>query len=643
MKGGITSGVVYPLAICRLAQTYKFKSVGGTSAGAIAAAATAAAEYGREKDGFVHLAGLSDELGSEGKLRSLFQPQRSTRRLFRVLIGALEHGTWGVVRAAIASNALTTLAGAAPGAALLLFSIFHWSDDGFDVLAALGCAGGALILCLGAVAAVSFRLARLAVRAVPDNKFGVCSGASAKATGPPGLTPWLADLVDRAAGLSGRGPLTFGHLWAGPDGNRADPPEEGERFVELQMMTTNLTNRTAQRLPWDEGGWYFDPAEFRELFPEEVVRWMEAHPRPLASGDSERRRSELHRAMMRPRLPLPAAADLPVVVATRLSLSFPILLSAVPLWRFDFGRVKNSKLETEWDHWLRSQAPGWRAPCGDPLAWPFAAMPNESLAPEPCWFSDGGISSNFPIHFFDRLVPGRPTFGINLRPFRFEEDPDPKDQTKNVWLAKTNKEEIKPWWYRLPERKKWVVIKDTRLPSFLMAAVRTMQNRVDEAQMRAPGFRDRIAHVKLSKNEGGMNLTMPAGLIGHLTERGLDAAELLHSAYTQPPDSPEKITWDNHRWIRLRSTLAVLEQMHGDFAEGYEGRGADIESGSSYEQLLTRPEGAPPKSYELSPAQRTRATGEVAAIRELGNEGEIGTLTTKAPRPTPVGRIVPRN
>ena len=34
MKGGITSGVVYPHALCELARTYRFVDVGGTSAGA---------------------------------------------------------------------------------------------------------------------------------------------------------------------------------------------------------------------------------------------------------------------------------------------------------------------------------------------------------------------------------------------------------------------------------------------------------------------------------------------------------------------------------------------------------------------------------------------------------------------------------
>ncbi|MBV9455553.1 MAG: patatin-like phospholipase family protein [Rubrobacter sp.] len=44
MKGGITSGVVYPQAILKLAKEYRFRSLGGGSVGAIAAALTAAAE-----------------------------------------------------------------------------------------------------------------------------------------------------------------------------------------------------------------------------------------------------------------------------------------------------------------------------------------------------------------------------------------------------------------------------------------------------------------------------------------------------------------------------------------------------------------------------------------------------------------------
>src|SRR5260370_41493208 len=51
MKGGITSGVVYPLALTTLAEEYRFACIGGMSAGAVAAVAAAAAGYGRHIKG----------------------------------------------------------------------------------------------------------------------------------------------------------------------------------------------------------------------------------------------------------------------------------------------------------------------------------------------------------------------------------------------------------------------------------------------------------------------------------------------------------------------------------------------------------------------------------------------------------------
>ena len=47
MKGGITSGVIYPKLIGKLTEHYRLKNIGGTSAGAIAAAGAAAAEFCR--------------------------------------------------------------------------------------------------------------------------------------------------------------------------------------------------------------------------------------------------------------------------------------------------------------------------------------------------------------------------------------------------------------------------------------------------------------------------------------------------------------------------------------------------------------------------------------------------------------------
>ena len=48
MKGGITSGVVYPFAVTGLAERYRLRGVGGSSAGAIAATLAAAAERRRQ-------------------------------------------------------------------------------------------------------------------------------------------------------------------------------------------------------------------------------------------------------------------------------------------------------------------------------------------------------------------------------------------------------------------------------------------------------------------------------------------------------------------------------------------------------------------------------------------------------------------
>jgi predicted acylesterase/phospholipase RssA len=650
MKGGITSGVVYPQAICELARDYRFKSVGGTSAGAIAAAATAAAEYGREKGGFERLADLPTELGEDQRLLRLFQPEPSTRRVFAVLIGALEGGPAGVVKAALKGNALTAIVGGAPGIALIVLAGLHWHDQGFDALTVLAIVVGFLAFVLGVVGAVGARLARVLLREVPDNGFGICSGARADRHEEPGLTSWLAGLLDECAGLreegadEGEGPLTFGHLWAGPDRDPDQPRKEGTRFVELQMMTTNLVNRTGKRIPWEAGGWYFDPVEFRRLFPEDVVDWMEAHP-PSLKLTKEGRSSELHRAMMLPRLPLPEAKDLPVVVAARMSLSFPVLLSAVPLWSFDFSRPTTAALAKEWNGWLERRVGGgrgWRAPWGRPETWDYRAMP-EALEPEVCWFSDGGISSNFPIHFFDRLVPDRPTFGINLRPFPLEKKPDPDDQAKNVDMVTDNGAGLSQWWYRLPERPETGWFGDTRLPSFLGAAVKTMQNRVDEAQMRAPGYRDRIAHVELDKVEGGMNLNMSGELIEELAERGRDAAGLLRRAYTDGYDSGRIITWDNHRWVRLRSAMAVLEQMHIEFTEGINGGNDGAEGGRTYQELIWRPDDDAPKSYKLkSNPRRERAEYEVDRICDLGSGPRIEWMMNGAPRPTPEGRITPK-
>src|SRR3954462_13465671 len=81
MKGGITSGIVYPGVVKKLSDQYRFVSIGGTSAGAIAAALAAAAEDGRqctETGGMLELEVSVKQLTKPNFLLGLFQPTPGT-------------------------------------------------------------------------------------------------------------------------------------------------------------------------------------------------------------------------------------------------------------------------------------------------------------------------------------------------------------------------------------------------------------------------------------------------------------------------------------------------------------------------------------------------------------------------------------
>ncbi|MFL5781904.1 MAG: SuhR protein [Thermoleophilaceae bacterium] len=589
MKGGITSGVVYPLAVCELAREFRFRNVGGTSAGAIAAAATAAAEYDRDDGGFNKLAGLPKWIS--GHLPELFQPQEKTFDLFTMLLAGVSPGSFfdkcrWVLSAAVAGYPWAALLGLSPGLVLTVLGIVDWTG-GASWLSGVAIALGLLLALIGFALALVARIAWVALTAIPKNGYGMCSGfAPEDRPGAEPLTTWLHHQINCYAGLGREDVLTFGDLRKGPPG--AEPRKDREPFLRLAMMTTNLTNRTAHRLPLDPEDWYFDEYEFRRLFPKAVVDRMllnigeEAQVPPRRDGPG--------------RLwPWPAADDLPVIVATRMSLSFPVLLSAIPLWRVD------EDLAT------------------------FTGVREA----ERCWFSDGGISSNFPVHFFDGILPRWPTFAINLRPFPLGDEQESPRQSDNVVMVKDEDDPLREWWYREPRGR------FAKLPGFLSGIGKTMQNRADEAQMRVPGYRDRVVHVQLTKTEGGMNLAMDKDVIDHLVDRGRVAADLLLGAYG--PDAPagSGISWLGHRKTRLRSSLAVLETMMRTTDHGY-----------CYE----RPAGEPTyealvKSVYDSEAKGL-ANGLIAEAHRLaGPDPEAGdeTLAASAPTPAPEGRIVPRD
>ena len=590
MKGGITSGVVYPPAVVELAKKFSFRNIGGTSAGAIAAAVTAAAEFGRQHnvDGFSRLATLPTDLGTpvspggDSLLLSLFRPQKQTNALFRIVLAGLGNKSFKPIRillAAIQNFIGWALLGAIPGLIFTYLCICCATGLFFWVSLAIGL----ILIILGVFISVAIGLYRKVTNAIPDNHYGLCRGFIEGPNNVPVLTPWLSRLINETAGMDPDGrPLTFGDLWGLDENNQ-------ERKINLQMMTTNLTTGRPHRLPFTQRIFYFDPSEWNKFFPANVMDWLLAK-----SEDPE----GLEFAPLRQ---LPPAEDFPVVVATRMSLSFPILLSAVPVYARDFGRTRE-----------------------------------EDQRPQKCWFSDGGICSNFPVHFFDSPLPRWPTFAINLRPFH------PDHPNEPVYMPDRNVGGISESFTNFDQGSG-----RDRLFGFFGALLNTLQNWTDNMQTRLPGYRDRIAHVHLNdETEGGLNLNMPPELICELGERGEEAARLLIEHFTLPAGEIE-LSWDNHRWVRYRSMMGLLEGILNEMEFAIKN---PVPGDRTYEDLIVREFDDAPDSYDWkNKSQRTfahKATGELMALiakwQSLRANDSSSTFTTGAPRPQPELRVKPQ-
>ena len=171
--------------------------------------------------------------------------------------------------------------------------------------------------------------------------------------------------------------------------------------------------------------------------------------------------------------------------------------------------------------------------------------------------------------------------------------------------------------------------------------VRTMQNHVDASLTHQPGYRDRIVHVHTAPDEGGLNLTMPAEVIGALTLRGQAAGRALVERFAETPGTAPGLSWDNHRWVRYRSTLAALTELLEPLAAAWQEDPAGLRS---YRELLERAETEGPNGYRFdSEAQRRLAASLTDLLAQVGEQAAAGPgdVTEGAPRPQPVARIVP--
>lgn len=598
MKGGVTSGVVYPSAVCELAKEYSFKNIGGTSAGAIAAAAAAAAECGRRNrcgKGFDGLKDLPGWIGKQGRLKEMFRPDRTTRALMFLLLaftgrdsGVSQAGavTWQLVRSF-------------PGTVITLSS-FVWVVNRYVLTEVHGAASAyafaatvALALLLFLVAVLLFLYYQL-TRVLPDNFYGMSRAYDAEvdqegAEAP--LTNWLVRYLNELAGKPLVEPLTFGDLYRAPR-VPGDPEMAGAEYraINLEMMTTALNHGRPYRLPFRDPDriFYFAEEEFARLFPKTVVDHMtKAAPPSEGTPPHALGCAKLFR--------FPEPENVPVIVATRMSLSFPLLPSAVPLYAVDFTLKEN-------------------------------ADKTKSRRAERCWFSDGGISSNLPIHFFDSALPLWPTFAINLKQFH----PDYPEEKDAVWYPQGPNSGWLPQWTRFEQSGRFGTIF-----AFLGAVFNAMQNWQDNCQSRVPGYRDRVVHVSQHDNEGGLNLDMPEEVVQQLTQRGSRAGQLLLKRFRTGDG------WEEHRWVRFRSCMDLTEDWLREVARAYPNR---VPPDSLLEEVLMRADEAAPKIYSLSDADKIRAKHAMDQLAQLvaNWEGNRTGFQTGPPRPEPELRMKAR-
>lgn len=610
LNGGVASGVVYPWALLKLARHYRFKCIGGNSVGAMAAAMAAAAEYGRchgVEDAFEPLRRmplkLAETEGGKTKMLRLFQPSAPVRRLFDLFLIAVLPSE---ARNGVAPGAMPALMSALrlygfwlPLAVLVVLTIWVLAQS------KAGFVAGAVLFILGVAGAIGLALLIVAWRfyrdlgALANNAYGLCTGRG-QTSGDEGLVEWLHQGIQRSAGR-GRDdpPLTFADLWSAPRFGQAGPAPLPEGLqppnpgINLQMFTSNITQGRPVRLPLNDANTrlYYHPAQWQAYFPPSILRALHqaSSPyRPASTSDPDPAApSEDQRQLMDELRELPSGG-MPIVVAARLSLCFPLLFSCVPVYAVDY------------------EAPEGQRRMGR------------------CLLSDGGLCTNFPVHLFDAAHPRWPTFALMLdRQLR-------NYQGQQRWLPKTNLEGRADNWLRFVPGAEDEGTQQrpllARLLGFAGGMVLTMKDWNDRVTGRLPHVRNRIIRLQLKSGEDQLNLAMPAATILHMAhEYGTKAGEDLVAAFA-PDCSGIKPAWREHLYVRSMVELRALRRHLRGYSLAVNSLGTTqplrdvLNAATQHRPLAERPGRSDPGGAPLSTAQRQALDRAIQAVQALEAE-----------------------
>ena len=627
LKGGAASGFVYSGTIVELARSYRFQSIGGTSAGAGAAGVAAAAEYGRRSGnpeawgfaGIEHVPEWAAEKTANGwtRLKHLFGPDPRTARLYEVVSAPFTAREGGLRKALVAAlrgywfGTAGGIAIAAAAAGWLLWLLGPSLAPAVIILALAGLAG--VLLALGFVGYAVWKDATVELAA---NHYGLCGAKSEPDETPDRMTGWLYKLYQQLAGKPMGEPLTFGDLWNAP-------ALEGERGIGLSLMSVNLSLGRPVRITCDDEHetleedeeYWFDPADFERLFPKAVVAAMVAAAAAEPGGRSGRY------------LRFPRMSRVPVIVGVRMSFALPVLFSAVRLYKRDASRLPVERAAGE-------------------------NVPDAAL--EPCWFVDGGVCTSLPIHLFDKPMPRWPTFAVNLR--RTHPDAQGEDRGPlRVWMdhefaSSPAKGWLREWWKRIdvdaiarePGRFDPEVPAAAQLKRLLGAMFGTAIGWVDGAQLRLATCRDRVAHVCLDEAEGAFNVDTDSAAIRRLARYGTRAGEKLVARFAEI----DAAGWTEHRAIRYIAAMQLAARFIDDFETGFRsGRTAAAGERAIDGALKTGGFLQPPAEVGLTEEQLERMAQLTQALldeeRNVPEPGKPGWPDHPALRPRFVMRVMP--
>jgi predicted acylesterase/phospholipase RssA len=622
LTGGVASGVVYPWAILELARTYRFKNIGGTSVGAMAAALAAAAEYGR-RTGYPYafevlrkLPGvLAGDVGQGTKMLSLFQPSEDGQRIFALLLAAVasfskNEGSsnshlmsfileaikiyWrAILRRTFRSKLALVFMGI-----VVLFSILAGKWSGLWWLLP--------VVTLGCILSVIPTFKSDIQKGIVDNDFGLCRGSTQAhlQTSPEekrfGLTEWLHEGIQKSAGLKVNDQaLTFRDLWNAPfrPGAAARSSGNRERSINLMMLTTNVTHGRPYRLPLTDEATrlFFRPAELANFFPASVMKALVKTSlayQPMSSSDPS---AESVEGDFR-ELP---KEDLPLVIAARLSLSFPVLFSAIPLYAIDYE------------------------------------APQGKRTLQRCRFSDGGLASNFPIHLFDAAIPRWPTFGIWLdkRTGHYADS--------SVWLPQFHLDGRHDSWSRFEmdtNTNTGTAEKAIKaLSQYVFAIFETSKDWGDRTALRMPHIRNRVARMNLRGGEGQLHIAMPGELIMKMaSEYGTAAGRLFVERF-----APEGVTkapsqaWREHLYVRTNMLIASVRKFVTGIGVGEAGGAYSLPletliANATNKEPLTSPRPFEDRSRaKLTPEQAKATANLIHALHQL----EIEFSNNDGPQP----------